>query len=140
MVYNPKSLKNLVAGGNPSGRPRGMIVWSILKTMKDNTIEELNAIVVDPRATIRMVACANYLLRAGNGDTKVLEFMMEKEDGKAVQTQNTTMSVQGLQQIGQDITPQDTRQVESIVNTITEASSAKSALMAKMNVDIIEKD
>ena len=146
MAVHENSLKNLAKpfvkgeSGNPSGKSKGMMIWTYVKELKDLNRDEIEAIIADSKAPARKVACAQYMLRALNGDAKVLEFMIEREDGKATITQNTTMSVQGLQQIGQDITPQDTKQVQSIVNTITEASSAKDALLAKMNVDIIDKD
>ena len=146
MAYNPKSLDNLTAkagvseSGNPSGRPKGLAIFASVKDMQDWTKAELEAYIASSDSTALKLIGANYLLRALNGDAKCAEYLIDRIEGKATITQNTTMSVQGLQQIGQDITPQDTKQVQSIVNTITEASSAKDALLAKMNVDIIDKD
>ena len=139
-MVHPNSLKNLRSDANPSGRPKGFNLWTNIKQMQHTTMEQLESIVSDPDAIATKMMSAQYILKCMRGDKGALEYVIDREEGKATITQNTTLDVQGLQQIGQDITPQDTKQVQSIVNTITEASSAKDALLSKMNVDIIDKD
>ena len=143
MAYNPKSLENFknvgkAESGNPSGRPKGLAIFASVKDMQDWTKEELETYIADGNSTALRLIGANYLLRALNGDAKCAEYLIDRVEGKPTITQDTNVNVQGLQQIGQDVSTNDTKQVQSIVNTITEASSAKDELMNRMNTDIVD--
>ena len=128
---HPNSLANLT--GNPTGRPKGFQLWSNIKTMKEYSVDLLEAIVIDPRSTVNKVISAQYILKAAKGDTKVIEYMIDREDGKVTQKVESNINVHGLQSIGCDVSGD----VIKVVSMVKDANSMKDSLLLDMNDDLL---
>lgn len=137
MVYNDKCLNNLKSfkkgeTANPSGRPKGLMIWSYIRKHTDKSKAELTTIINDDNSKARDVIACQYLLRALNGDIRATEYLIDREDGKPTTNSNITADVLGLQFIGQSGVINN-ELVQSIQSTVIEASSAKASLMSSMN-------
>ena len=140
MPYNPKSLKNLRPStkenpSNPSGKPKGMFIWSYIKKHGDKSKEELIDIIKHDNTPARDVIAAQYLLKAMNGDIRATEYLVDREEGKPTSTTNVNQSIQGLQFIGQANMTDD--MIKTISNTVKDSEQAKSDLMATMNRQLV---
>ena len=87
--------------GNPDGRPPGKSFKTILNklldleaTEKDLSDEELKAMLPDGKVTNRDILMARLLLQAkADGDSKSMERLMNRVDGKPIETVHQKLEI-----------------------------------------------
>jgi hypothetical protein len=143
MTYNPKSLANLVKTKkgetlNPSGRPKGLGVWSYIKKHSSLTKLQLLDIVNNPRTRSKDLMAAQYLLRASNGDTKVVEYLINRELGTPTSHSEVNNQIQGLHFIGGD--QLDNEQARIIADTVAHSEATRLQLLDTMNQALVDDE
>ena len=131
-MVHPNSLKNLTE--HKSGRPKGFQLWYYIKLMRDWDTEQLDDVISNPKTTLNKLISAQYVLKATKGDTKVIEYLMDREEGKITQKIESNVNVHGLQSIGVDVTPTVTK----VVCAVKDADSIKEQLTLDMNDKLLE--
>ena len=131
-MVSDKSLANLRP--NPSGRPKGFQLWKHIKNFQSSTEEDLQAIIDNPRSYVNTVISAQYVLKAVRGDSKVIEYIIDREEGKITQKVESNLNVTGLKSIGADIDSS----VLNVVCTVKDSNDVRDKLLNDMNTNILQ--
>ena len=139
-MVSPNTLKNLKVypkgvSGNPTGRPKGLGVWDNIKKYADHTKEELEAIIKNKKTTSRDLLACQYLLRAGNGDTKTVEYLINRELGTPTSHSEVNTKLQGLHFITSDDLDND--QARLIAQTVSDSEDTRLRLLSTMNESLV---